>query len=375
VSPDVSRYCRTLEGTTKQWRESGDPLDSRGIPLTGNKKIRTGGHPVPLGCIASMAPRILTAVGGDRPNLASMPKPMSAAKVKLLVVLVPLVCVAACGKEDARPNLKVTSRDGHVFEIAHAEVNYERICEEGSFPADGDPEHAGLRVFTADVDPPSTQGKVIPWSSINRVAFSSPIGDLGNSWHFCVGPLAIAATVTFHDGHQEQQQLIDTTDWGLTGTSERGKITIPLRNIARLDLVKDAEWPWVTSHEPNVDAWEKMRREVTLHVVEKEGGRLDLHGPDTELGREKFSGNDSLALPVRSLFGLPILVGGAEFVVPWTDIAKVEFKGAEPTMANVTYRDGKTDSAQIEDASLDAAGSPIPLGEIAEIDVRLAGAQ
>ena len=80
---------------------------------------------------------------------------------------------------------------------------------------------------------------------------------------------------------------------------------------------------------------------------------LDLPGPDTYLGREKLSGNDTLSLSQRTVFGLPILSGGAEIIVPWNDIARVE--AATEAVVSVTYRDGSSETAEVEPGELRTA--------------------
>ncbi len=115
-----------------------------------------------------------------------------------------------------------------------------------------------------------------------------------------------------------------------------------------------------------------MHRAVKLHVGAKDGRTLDLPGPDTYLGHDKVSGNDSLSMPAQTAFGLPILVGGAEMVIPWTDIAKVEVTGAPPEGATVSYQDGRQEAVQIEDGTLEASEAlTIHLPDVARIDVIL----
>src|SRR5262249_41375682 len=153
------------------------------------------------------------------------------------MVLSITLLAGACGGQP-QPALEITTRAGSAFVLAHPVVNYERGCSPGAYPLYGDPEKRGPRVRGdrngnkgGSERPPSSEAasaksEAVQWTALAEIEFGELVGDAGE---YCDGPDSVSAKISYRDGHQEQRMLIDTTDRGIEGVSERGPITIPIR--------------------------------------------------------------------------------------------------------------------------------------------------
>ena len=290
-----------------------------------------------------------------------------------------LLIVAGCDRPDPRPSVEVITRAGAMFVIAHIELNYERICTEGSFKRGGDPDAIGLRVFLPTGDELTDQNrpnaKEIPWPTVANVTFDKPNGETGD---YCADlPNAIQANVTFKDGHQERQNLLDTTDRGLAGVTDHGPIVVPLREIANLKVIADAHWPWVDTYDPIDPTFAtKQRDSTTLHVLTTAKDRHALAAPWTKIYVDKKYGLRSLDLISTTVYGLPILRGGAQLSIPWTDLSHVAISNSYPQIATLTFSDRHQETGKLPDrGAIGSSGSgDIEFGNVTTIEVSISPA-
>ncbi len=139
--------------------------------------------------------------------------------------------------------MEIITREGATFIVVDAEANYERVCRDGSYSLSGDPDKLGLRAVSVNKE--GSSYNEIPWATISSISFAEPLGDLGKEGgEFCSGPVSIAATVHLKSDVTQNNNLVDTTDLGIEGKSERGKIVIPIREIASLRMITDQNWSW-----------------------------------------------------------------------------------------------------------------------------------
>jgi hypothetical protein len=185
-------------------------------------------------------------------------------------------------------------RDGTRFTVAHATVDYERICTSGTYSNEGDPEKMGLRL-----SPESSQSPhVIAWADIGSIDFGERTGRVGG---YCGDlPHAVMASVHLKAGSTVSRALLDTTDAGIAGVSERGPIVIPLREVKTLRTIDDGGWAWVAPRE--LDANERMRRLscTVLDVAPGDGSpAYKLRTPEIVLSRTKTQGNPTVLVSYR----------------------------------------------------------------------------
>ena len=268
--------------------------------------------------------------------------------MKLKHVLLPvLLCLMTLGcAPKGRPVAQITTRQGMNYLLIDPKANYVRVCWEGEIDAFKNVAWQGLRIDSSEVKAPSQEEQEIPWEKIDRVDFGAPSGDLGE---FCPGlPESIAAEVHYKDGHSEHHTLEDTTDDGIEGLGERGKLTIPLRAIAKLQMVPDQEWHWSEAPQRNYD--------VTLRVTDIDGKTEEIKNPSVQLQHNKQHGGDTLISPFSDYSeGFPALIGGAEVEVPWNTLKSVDFEYAAGTglKAKLGYGDGHTEEVGVQEASLE----------------------
>lgn len=290
-----------------------------------------------------------------------------------------LLMQAGCDRPDPRPSVEVITRAGADFVIAHVEMNYERICAEGSYKSGGEPDAIGLRIFLPTGDKLTDQyrpgAKEIPWPTIASVTFDKPNGETGD---YCADlPNAIMANVTFKDGHQERQNLLDTTDRGVGGVTDHGPIVVPLREIASLKVIADGHWSWVDAYDSVDPTFATKRRDsTTLHVLTTAKDHHDLPAPWTKIYVEKKYGFRSLDLISTTIYGLPVSRGGAQLSIPWTDLSHVAISNSYPQIATLTFNDRHEETGNLPDRGVIGSSSSgdIEFGNVTTIDVSISAA-
>ena len=295
----------------------------------------------------------------------------------LLVTFAPAL-LAGCG--ESQPPLEITTRAGGTFVLAHPVADYERICQQGYYSLRGDPDKRGLRI-RLDADGPredhlpnagDAKSAVVAWTEISEIAFEQPVGDLGAS-EFCKGvPDAIAATIRYRDGHQERRRLIDTTDEGILGATERGRVSIPLRAIARLKPVEDKGWDWVKRYEADPLERDRARAALVLRVTTDDGQVVDLRSANFFSDRNKVSGNQRLELPPIDAWELIVFIAGARFNLAWPDLARVEIADPDKLTARIVYADGRAETATVPRGELNTTfdgGHSVDMEHVKRIDV------
>lgn len=293
--------------------------------------------------------------------------------------------LVACGAPpDTRPAVEVTTRSGIVLVIARVELNYERICGDGSYKAEGDPDAIGLRYYAGGdpaerVDHRSIFGafKEIPWPAIASVTFAEPVG-IANG--FCGDlPDAITANIAFKDGHQEQRALFDTTDRGLAGITEHGPVLVPLRSIARLRPIQPENWSWLETYDPSTKDTEEVKKRqarIALRVSKTDKSEQKLAAPFAVIFVRKTSGDRELGPITFHVAGLPILRGGVRFAIPWIDLSHVGVSNGYPRIATLTFNDRHEESGELpEDGKVEdglGLSKDVEFRDIAAIDVTVA---
>ena len=297
-----------------------------------------------------------------------------------LILAFAAVLLGGCG-DRSQPPLEITTRAGGTFVLAHPVADYERICQEGSYSLRGDPDKRGLRI-RVDADAPredhlpnagNATSPVVAWTEIAEIAFEQPVGDLGAASDFCQGaPDAVAAAIRYRDGHEERRRLIDTTDGGILGATERGRISIPLRAIAKLKRVEDKGWDWVKKYEASPLERDRARFPLVMRVTTDDGTVVDLRSPDYFVDRAKVSGNRRLELPPADGWDLIVFIAGARFNLAWPDLARVEIDDPHTLTARIVYADGRVDTATVAQGSIDTTfdgGHSVELEHVKRIDV------
>ncbi len=290
------------------------------------------------------------------------------------LVAVVLVTLSACSKP--QPAVRVTTREGGAFLIAHPIAKYERFCSDRSVSVRGDPDYQGLRIAgTAAKDSESSS---IAWSTIASIDLHEPVGNLGDgtSYGLCEGsPESINATITFKDGHREQRQLIDTTDQGISGVSERGPIVVPIRDIAQLTVIADENWPWIQKYERDWTAQSRDDQSVTLNITTLDGASRTFNWPAVVMPRYKTSTHWSLQLPSERPNGFPVTIAGARIAVRWQDLQRFE-GGRDGAPARIIYTDnGRTETVTVVKGTVGGSGDSeaqsVKLGNIVRLDVSM----
>ena len=273
------------------------------------------------------------------------------AKVFLLASMLSL---GSCG-EDPRIVIEIVTREGATFIVVEPEANYERVCTDGQYSLRGDPDKQGLRSVSADADnrERSHSYDEIPWATINSISFAEPIGDLGREGgEYCSGPVSIAATVHLKNGVSQSHKLVDTTDLGITGKSERGKIVIAIREIAGLRRITDENWSWAKSDNRLITNDDLP----TLLVTTTDGRTREFWAPASSVTRDKHYGKYTLRGPDHPPPGLPALIAGACIAIPWNSISRVEFVGNRLPLpgqseiklaAHLVYADGHSENENV----------------------------
>lgn len=260
-------------------------------------------------------------------------------KMRHAVLLLSLA-LAAAGCTKPKPVAEITTRQGGHFLVVDPQADYVRICYEGEVDALKNMAWQGLRIDSAEVKAPSQEEQEIPWDKIEHIDFGTPYGDLGE---FCPGlPEYIAADVHYPDGRAEQHKLMDTTDDGINGLTERGKVVIPLRNVASLRVVKNEDWPWASAEEKHYD--------VTLTVTWSNGKVTQVQMPHYGFSYSKQHGDDLLQSPFSDFtYDFPALIHGARVDLSWSDIRSidVESKPGEPEKDKLTFTDGHTEEVGV----------------------------
>jgi hypothetical protein len=243
---------------------------------------------------------------------------------------------------------QITTREGATYTVVDPQTDYVRICWRSEIDAMKLVDHQGLRIFSQEKVTAGQDADEIPWTRIDSVNFGASSGELGE---FCPGmPKSVAADVRFKDGHTEHHELTDTTDNGIDGLSERGKIVIPVREIARLNMIPDQNWPWSIAPESPKSAYA-----VTLTIIDTNGSTVQLENPAISLTTSKQSGNDTLESPFGSTAdGFPAVISGAKLEIPWHDLKSVDFEPLEAgkgLRAKATFTDGHTEELGVREGT------------------------
>lgn len=301
-------------------------------------------------------------------------------RVGSFVGIFALVVLVGCGPPK-KPAVEIMIRAGARFIVVEPQANYVRLCGPGTHLASGDIDVSGLRAVSSlsedHRDP--TKGEEIPWDTVAEIRFRDLIGNIGGELggDFCGGqPHAVTATVTLKSGEVIQRQLIDTTDLGIEGVSERGFAVIPIRDIATLAVVPNQGWPWAKQYN-RFPVHEDL---PTIRVEPVSGPTRDFWSPETGTVQEKVVGNRSLQTPDFTRPGLPALIGGARIAIPWNSLKRVEIGGERmprpgQVEAKLTgkafYSDGRNEEVGISDGVLTTTaggGDRISLREVAVIE-------
>lgn len=286
-----------------------------------------------------------------------------------------------CG-EHSRHVIEIVTRGGGTFIVVEPEANYERVCTDGQYSLNGDPDKQGLRAISADADNKERSHSYdeIPWVAIDAISFVEPIGeiskDLGSD--FCPGlPVSIAATVHLKSGVTQSNNLIDTTDLGIRGKSERGTVVIPIREIASLKTVKDQNWSWAKADDHLITNDELP----TLLVTTTSGVTHEFWAPVTSVTHDKYYGNYTLRPPDHTPEGLPALIAGARAAIPWNAIRQVEIAGNRLPLpgqsqikltAHIVYADGHSENVDVADGGISTTkngGDSIAFRDIVHIEL------
>ena len=274
------------------------------------------------------------------------------------LLLASMLSLGSCG-EDPRIVTEIVTREGATFIVVEPEANYERVCNDGQYPLSGDPDKQGLRTIPADADNKERTHSYdeIPWATINSISFAEPIGDLGKEGgEFCSGPVSIAATIHLKNGVTQNNNLVDTTDLGITGKSERGKIVIAIREIANLRMVANQNWSWAKSDNRVITNDDLP----TLLVTTTDGRTREFWAPTSSVTHDKYYGNYTLRAPDHTPPGLPALIAGARIAIPWNSISQVEIAGNRLPLAgqseiklaaHLVYADGHSENVGVPDNS------------------------
>jgi len=246
-----------------------------------------------------------------------------------------------------RIDLQITTRGGGNFLVAGVEVSYVAVCYPGSYSPYDNVDDRGLRFSVKPQKPDDPDYGDVLWKDIDSVSFGAPAGNRGGA---CDGlPTRVAAVVHYKDGHNESRDLEDTTDFGIEGQTDHGKIIVPLREVAKLGLVPDQDWPW--AREPNVNYNEK------LHLTHQDG-KTQLFGyPEINTNQGKGLDGQILVSPFGSnAEGLPTLIAGAREDIAWHLIKSVDFEplGPDKTLkGTVTFTDGHKEERVVRDLMME----------------------
>src|SRR5260370_8350099 len=90
------------------------------------------------------------------------------------LVAVVLVTLSGCSKP--QPAVRVTTREGGAFLIAHPIAKYERFCSARSVSVRADPDYLGLRI--PGPAPKYSESSSIAWSTIPPIHLHHPLANL-----------------------------------------------------------------------------------------------------------------------------------------------------------------------------------------------------
>jgi hypothetical protein len=264
---------------------------------------------------------------------------------------------------------QITTREGATYTVVEPQANYLRVCWQSEIDISKLADHHGLRIFSREKVTAGQDADEIPWTKIDSVDFGASSGELGE---FCPGmPLSVAADVRFKDGHTEHHDLTDTTDDGIDGLSARGKIVIPVREIAHLSMIPDQNWPWSIAPESPKSAYTAV-----LTITDWDGSTTELPNPNISLTTSKQSGNDSLESPFAATAdGLPAVISGAKLDIPWHSLKSVDFEPLEAgksLRAKATFVDGHSEEFAVREGSLVGAEEKdeTPFDDVKHLDVQ-----
>lgn len=266
-----------------------------------------------------------------------------------LILLCAVIAGCDTGPMD-RVSLQITTRGGGNFLVVDAKANYAAACGPGEVDLFSLQDLVGLRPLSGASSAEPDKIEEILWKDITGVDFGAPSGNIGD---FCEGmPVSLAATVHYKDGTQQKRALQDTTDEGIEGKTERGDIIIPLREIAKLSLVKDEHWPWSYDRSD-------VNYITRLHVTDRDGHAVDFPEFRVNTSYTKQKGDEYLQVPYGSdePHGLPVAIAGARLDLPWRLLKSADFLPFElnkDVKARVTFADGHTEELTIRRGSIDS---------------------
>jgi hypothetical protein len=302
-----------------------------------------------------------------------------AASTRSFLLILALLC-GSCG-ERSRTVIEIVTRGGATFLVVEPQANYERVCIDGQYSPNGDPDTQGLRAISADGNDTQRSHSYdeIPWAAIDAISFAEPGGDISEEGgDFCPGqPIWIAATVHLKSGAMQHKNLIDTTDLGIRGKNERGQVVIPIREIARLKTIADQNWSWAQTRDHPLTNSELP----TLLVTTTSGATREFWAPATSLNHDKYYGRYTLRPPDHTPDGFPALIAGARAAIPWNMIKQVDIAGdrlpppgktqAELT-AHIVYADGHSEDVHVADGGIGTTkngGDDIAFRDVVHIEL------
>lgn len=275
------------------------------------------------------------------------------------------LAVAGCNSGPAeRTVLQITTRAGGNFLVVLDHVEYLQNCHSGKYePYEGTDEQ-GLRAAAPNPDAAQKQWEEIRWRKIDSVTFGAVAGNAGG---FCDGTPTQVAAVIAHGEDQDKRTLLTTTDEGIIGASERGRVTIAIQDIAKLVKIPDQHWPW---SEPNQD-----RYDVTLKIVRYDGKPTELHDPSIAWNRMKKSGTEELTTPFSEESDDLLVIGdGARQQLPWHllksfDLLPIAADGKQKV--HVVFADGSSRDFDLLGEELHGSGeSLLPMDYLKHVDVQ-----
>jgi hypothetical protein len=286
----------------------------------------------------------------------------------LLVALASVAAGCSNGPKD-RTALQITTRAGATFTVVLDKIEYLQNCFAGSYDPYEGIDDQGLRASAPDPDPKQKQWEEIRWRRIDSVTFGAVSGDAGG---FCAGTPTQVEAVIIHGQDQDKRMLLTTTDEGIIGETERGRVTIAIQDIAKLVKVPDQHWPW---SEANPDQYD-----VTLKIVQYDNKPAELKNPTVAWNRTKKSSFEELTSPFSNSSDNFLVFGdGARQEIPWHflksfDLPPVDASGKQGVhvvFADGSYKDFEMLGSEIHGSGGDADFEPMDYLKHVDVESKL----
>jgi hypothetical protein len=283
----------------------------------------------------------------------------------LSVALASLLSAGCNNGPKARTALQITTRAGGNFLVVLDHVEYLKNCYAGSYDPYEGTDDQGLRASAPDPDPKQKQWEEIRWRKIDSVSFGATSGDAGG---FCPGTPTEVAAVVAHGDDRDNRSLLTTTDEGIIGSTERGRVTIAIQDIAKLVKIPDQHWPW---SEANPDPYD-----VTLKIVQYDGKPAEIKDPSIAWNRTKKSSFEELTSPFSNSNDNFLVFGdGARQEIPWHflksfDLLALDASGKQ--RVHVAFTDGSSRDFDLLGEEIHGSGGDadfLPMDYVRHADV------